>query len=137
MLDRLEDPIARPNCIRSLGVLDRHVEAPLGAAHLLGGEGHRREVECAREHGGGGAVFTHQSSGRGHELEPGLLARLVHRRKRRGGECFHAPARYLLMLRMTLCLETPKARTISTWRQAPWQISWAVNIRKDWRSVSV
>ena len=31
---------------------------------------------------------------------------------------------------MTLFFETPKARTISAWRQAPWQISWAVNIRK-------
>ena len=52
-------------------------------------------------------------------------------------ERFHAPVRYLLTLRMTLCFETPKVRTISTWRQALWQISWAVNIRKEWRSVSV
>ena len=52
-------------------------------------------------------------------------------------ERFHAPGAILLTLRMTLFLETPKARTISTWRQAPWQISWAVNIRKEWRSVSV
>jgi hypothetical protein len=29
---------------------------------------------------------------------------------------------------MTLFFETPKARTISTWRQTAWQISWAVNI---------
>ena len=36
----------------------------------------------------------------------------------------------MLTLRMTLFFETPNARTISTWRQTPWQISWAVNIRK-------
>ena len=34
---------------------------------------------------------------------------------------------------MTLFFETPKARMMSTWRQAPWQISWAVNIRKERR----
>ena len=43
-------------------------------------------------------------------------------------ERFHAPGRYLLTLRMTLFFETPKARTISTWRHAPTQISWAVSI---------
>ena len=31
---------------------------------------------------------------------------------------------------MTLFFDTPKARTTSAWRQAPWQISCAVNIRK-------
>ena len=30
---------------------------------------------------------------------------------------------------MTQLFDTPKVRTISTWRQTPWQISWAVNIR--------
>ena len=38
--------------------------------------------------------------------------------------------RYVLTLRMTQFFETPKVCAISTWRQAPWQISWAVNIRK-------
>ena len=57
-------------------------------------------------------------------------------RRTRRVERFHTPARYLLTLRMTLFLETPKARTISTWRHAPWQISWAVNIRKARRSLS-
>ena len=46
------------------------------------------------------------------------------------------PARYLATLRMTLLFETPKARTISAWWQAPWQISWAVNMPKERRSLS-
>ena len=37
----------------------------------------------------------------------------------------------LSTLRMTLFFDTPKARTISTWRHTPWQISWAVNIRNE------
>jgi hypothetical protein len=32
--------------------------------------------------------------------------------------------------------ETPKARMMSTWRHAPRQISWAVNIRSERRSFS-
>ena len=49
---------------------------------------------------------------------------------------FTPPERYVLTLRMTRFFETPKARTISTWRHTPWQISWAVNIRKERRSFS-
>ena len=41
------------------------------------------------------------------------------------------PIRYLSTLRMALFFDTPKARTISTWRHTPWQISWAVNIRNE------
>jgi hypothetical protein len=45
-------------------------------------------------------------------------------------------ARYFSTLRMMLFFETPKARTMSTWRHAPRQISCAENIREERRSFS-
>ena len=71
-------PIGPAELDAGLGVLDRAVEAALGPAHLLGGQGHRRQVEGLGQAGLGPALGPDQP-GRGvGELEPGLLAGLVH-----------------------------------------------------------
>ena len=78
--------MGRPNWIRGLGVLDRGVEHVLGAAHLLGGQGHGGQVQRLGQPGLGPAVGADQRGRRAGELEPGLLAGLVHRGQRRAGQ---------------------------------------------------
>ena len=86
VLDGLEAADGPAELDPRLGVLDRGVEHVLGPADLLGGQRHGGEVERLGEPGLGAAVGADQRGRRAGELEPGLLARLVHGRQRRAGE---------------------------------------------------
>ena len=86
MLDRLEAADGPAELNARLGVLDRGVEDVLGPPDLLGGQRHRSEIERLGQAGLSTAVDPDEHGGRVGELQPGLLARLVHGWQRRAGQ---------------------------------------------------
>ena len=86
VLDRLERADRPAELHADLGVLDRHLEHLLRAADLLGGQRDRGQVEGAVQRRGAVAGRADQPAGHAGELEPGLLAGLVHRRQRGAGQ---------------------------------------------------
>src|SRR5687767_5781539 len=86
VLDGLEGADRPAELDSGLGVLDRHVEALLGPAHLLGGQADGHLVERLRQGGPAGALLAEQLRLHAGELQLGLLAGLVHRRQRRPGQ---------------------------------------------------
>ena len=81
MLDGLEAADRAAELDPRLRVLDRCVEHALRPAHLLGRQRHRGKVEGLGQPGFGAAVGTDERRGGGGELQPRLLAGLVHGRE--------------------------------------------------------
>ena len=86
MLDGLEAPDGTAELDTGLGVVDRALQAALGAPDLLGRERHRGEVERLGQTGLGTTVGPDQPRRCVGELDAGLLAGLVHRGECRTGE---------------------------------------------------
>ena len=63
------EPIGLPNWIRVFGVVDCHVEAPLGAADLLGRQGDRGQIESAPYERCSRALLADEASGGGGRFE--------------------------------------------------------------------
>ena len=80
------DPIGRPNCTRTLAYSTAISSTFWRPADLLGGEADGGQVEHAGHEVPPAALGPDQPGRRVGELQPGLLAGLVHRRQRGAGQ---------------------------------------------------
>ena len=86
VLDGLERPDGSTELHAVLGVLHGGVEADLGATDLLGGQGHRGEVQHPLEDRPAGTLAADQGGRHAVEVEAGLLAGHVHGGQRGAGQ---------------------------------------------------